>query len=154
MNKNPACELKLSGSQMTGLMRAVLEKNAGFRFHAGGFSMTPFIRDQDIITVYPAKNKKVGVGDVAAAVNALTGSVVVHRIVAEKQEGFVLKGDNCQRPDGVFAPGRVLGVVKMVERNGRQVWFGGRGGKRVVAFLSRTGMLNRVVLPVLRSFKC
>jgi hypothetical protein len=146
-------EISLSGGHLAGLMEAVLEKGARFRFMARGFSMSPFIRDRDIIIVYPAKIREVCVGDVTAAVNCLTHSVVVHRIVGKTRTGFILKGDNCRSPDGVFAAESVLGVVKTVERNGRQAWFGGNGGKRVVAFLSRTKILNCVVLPVFRGVK-
>lgn len=153
MNDDPVRELNLSGSRMSGLMQAVLEKNACFRFMAGGYSMTPFIRDKDIITVFPATGSRIGPGDIAACANFLTDSVIVHRIIGKKDGEFIFKGDNCLNPDGRFAPDRIVGVVGLVERGGRQAWFGGGPEKRLIAFISRTGILNRLVLPVLRMIK-
>jgi signal peptidase I len=135
------------------VMRAVLDKNARFRFAASGFSMTPFIRDRDIITLAPAGQKPPEVGDVAAVVHPLTGAVIVHRIVGRQGGGFILKGDNCRLPDGVFEPKQIIGVVCGVMRNERPGWYAGGLEKRVVAFLSRTGLLDRVLLPVIRRLR-
>lgn len=146
-------EISLSGGHLAGLMQAVLEKNACFRFKARGHSMTPFIRDGDVITLAPAGGRRVGAGDVAAVVNGTTGSVIVHRIVGRKGAEFLIKGDNCRLPDGGFAPDRILGVARLVERDGRAAWFASGPEKRLVAVLSRTGILNRILLPGLRKTK-
>ncbi|MCF8025499.1 MAG: S24/S26 family peptidase [Desulfobacteraceae bacterium] len=136
-------EISLSGGDLAGLMQAVLEKNARFRFKARGFSMTPFIRDHDVITVAAVKGGP-AVGDVAAVVHPKTGTVIVHRIVGRKNQGFVLKGDNCADADGVFDRSRIIGVVCGVRRNNGAVWYAGGPEKRVAAFLSRSG-INRGV---------
>ena len=44
--------LSLSGYVLIELMKAVLEKNVPFRFRGKGFSMSPFIRDGDVITIH------------------------------------------------------------------------------------------------------
>lgn len=137
-------EINLSGGHLAGLMQAVLAKNACFRFKARGFSMTPFIRDGDVITLAPAGGRRVGAGDVAAVVNGKTGSVIVHRIVNRKNLGFVLKGDNCADADGVFEKEQIIGVVCGVMRNHGPAWYAGGPEKRAAAFLSRTRVLNRI----------
>lgn len=146
--------MTLSGSHLAGLMRGVLEKNACFRFRARGYSMTPFIRDGDVVCVYPAEGRTIGPGDVVAAADPSTGRVIVHRVIIRFQEGgissFVIKGDNCRAPDGRFDAGRMIGVIGRVERAGKPAWFGGGPEKRAVAFLSGSGILNRMALPVLR----
>jgi len=146
-------EINLSGGHLAGLMQAVLEKNACFRFKARGHSMAPFIRDGDVITLAPAGGRRVGVGDVVAVVNGTAGSVIVHRIVGKKGGAFVVKGDNCRKPDGVFTAEQILGVARVVERNGRTAWFASGPEKRLVAVLSRTGILNRILLPGLREVR-
>ena len=146
-------EISLSGGQLAGVMRAVLEKGARFRFRARGFSMSPFIRDNDVLTLAPAGQRKPEVGDVAAAAHPLTGRVIVHRIVGRQRRGFIFKGDNCIEPDGIPGLTPILGVVCEVSRNGKTAWFAGGPEKRLIAFISRTGILNRVVLPVLRRLR-
>ena len=80
------------------------------------------------------------VGDVAAVVHPKTGSVIVHRIVGRKNQGFVLKGDNCGDADGVFDREQIIGVVCGVMRNNEPAWYAGGPEKRVAAFLSRSGI--------------
>ena len=46
-------ELQLSGRALAGLMKNVLARDLPFRFRARGWSMSPFIRDLDVITVKP-----------------------------------------------------------------------------------------------------
>ncbi len=143
-------EIALCGGHLAGLMQAVLETNARFRFKARGLSMTPFIRDKDVLTLAPAAGNSPAVGDVAAVIHPGSGAVIVHRIVGKRNGAFLLKGDRCHRPDGLFAASRIVGVVREVRRNGRLVRFGLGPEKRLAAFLSKTGLLNRLMLPVAR----
>jgi hypothetical protein len=147
-------ELKLSGSHLAGLMQVVLEKDACFRYRARGQSMSPFIRDKDILTLFPLGSVPVRLGEVAAALRPETGTVIVHRLVGRKGAGFILKGDNCHAVDGLFGPERVLGVVRIVERKGQRAWFCGGPERRLIALLSRFGVLNRLLLPFLRKARC
>ena len=43
-------ELRFSGAALTELMQGVLARPATFRFRAGGASMSPFVRDGDVIS--------------------------------------------------------------------------------------------------------
>jgi len=153
LSDQAAYELKLSGSGLADLMQSVLGRGVSFRFKAGGFSMTPFIRDKDVLTVSGATASETGVGDVVAAVSPVTGWVNVHRVVRNTRQGFLIKGDNCSEPDGLFARNAIVGVITSVERNGKKVWFGNGIGKKIIAFTSRIGVLNRLILPFLRIFR-
>lgn len=146
-------ELKLSGSSLAGLMHSVLEREACFRFRAKGYSMSPFIRHRDVLTISRSLSGKPATGDVAAVFDPATGRAIVHRIVARTAAGVMLKGDNCHETDGLFVPSAVIGIVVAVERDGKNVWFGGGPEKRLIAFLSRTKMQNVVLLPLLRRIK-
>ena len=46
-------ELQLSSRALAELMKNVLARGLPFRFRVRGWSMTPFIRDFDVVTVVP-----------------------------------------------------------------------------------------------------
>ena len=153
MDEGPVREIELSGSSLAALMQAVLERNASFRFRAAGSSMTPFIRDRDVVTVYPKAGCRIRPGDVVAAVHPQTGKLIVHRVVADKGTALVIKGDNCLVPDGRVEMKQILGVVQAVTRDGKRRWFGAGTEKRLVAWASQSGILNRLLLPGFRKIK-
>ena len=61
--------LSLSGPALLDLLRAVLDKRVPFRFTARGFSMSPFIKDGDVVTVSPCAPGAIHYGDVIAFVH-------------------------------------------------------------------------------------
>ncbi|MCK5098839.1 MAG: S24/S26 family peptidase, partial [Desulfobacteraceae bacterium] len=85
LNNNSNNHLKLSGKNLTDLMCAVLEKNADFRFQANGHSMSPFIKNQDIVTISPLLKNKPQTGDIVAACFLERKAIVVHRIIGKWQ---------------------------------------------------------------------
>jgi signal peptidase I len=130
-------------------MAAVLDKGTPFRFQAAGFSMTPFIRNGDVITIAPGAFR-VRFGDVVAFDLPPSGKLVVHRIVGRSRDGFIIKGDNSPSFD-VGVPGsRILGRVARVERRGKRVRLGSGVERFAVAFLSRHGWLRPIVWTVWR----
>ena len=134
-------------------MQSVLEKDVGFRFQAKGSSMSPFIRNNDIVTVSGFYLKKIEVGDVVAVVNPRTHLLIIHRIVGLKSKEILLKGDNCHAPDDWFNINSVVGLVTKVERNGRAKRYGAGKSKKWIALVSRTRLLNFILLPILRKIK-
>lgn len=125
-------------------MSAVIERRKPFRFTARGFSMYPFIRDGDVLTVVPLAEPPRR-GDVVACRFAASESVVVHRVVAHETSGYAIRGDNTEEPDGVVTPSDVVGVVDRVERAGTQVRLGSGVERRLIAALSERGWLVPVV---------
>ncbi len=145
-------EITLSGSAFSGLMQSVLSRGASFRFQAKGQSMSPFIRHGDIITVTKVENNTVRVGDVVALLNPANNATIVHRIINVRDDGILLKGDNCTTADGVFSSDTILGMVTKVERGNKRVKFCLGPAKKSIALVSANGSLN-TVLPLLRTFK-
>ncbi|MBI5650998.1 MAG: GNAT family N-acetyltransferase [Chloroflexi bacterium] len=130
----------ITGATLRELTRVVLEHGKPFRFTARGYSMSPFIQDGDAITLAPFADAP-HIGEVVAFINPASDRLVVHRLIAETSDGFVLKGDNIAEPDGVFARAQILGRVVRVERDGKTVG-GGIGAERAaIAFLSREQIL-------------
>jgi signal peptidase I len=136
--------ISLSGRDLTEFMSAVIERRKPFRFMARGYSMYPFIKDGDVLTVAPLKRPPHR-GDVVAFRFAATQGLVVHRVVASGSGGYAIRGDNSEEPDGVVAPGDVVGVVERVERDGKQVQLGRGVERHLIAALSERGWLVPLV---------
>ena len=135
----PRRALGLDGSEMAGLVEELTARGASARFVARGGSMSPWIRDGDVVTVVPAAGRA-RAGDVAAFRRPGSGQLTVHRLLRRVPGGWVARGDRSAGEDGVVADGEVLGTVSRLERNGR-VRFLPRGwGGTWLARLSRLGL--------------
>jgi hypothetical protein len=144
--------LPISGEALPELMRAVLARGLPFRFRARGWSMAPTIRDGDVITVAPLRRARPGVGRVVAFVRPGEGKLVVHRVVARRRGGSIMRGDSVrgdgvggdsvrEDADGPIPAENVLGEVTRVEREGRAVRLGLGPERYVLAWLSRARLL-------------
>ncbi len=138
-----SAELPLSGCALLQLMLAVLGRGVPFRFRARGWSMAPFIRDGDVITIAPFQEKNPSLGDIVAFTRPTESRLVVHRIVNRRGSAFYIQGDSApDHPDGVIPAEKLLGKVTCIERNGCRVWLGLGPEKILIAWLSRTKILN------------
>lgn len=122
------------------LMQAVIEKDASFRFRARGFSMYPFIKDRDMITLEPL-HRPLKNGDVVAFRQPHADKLAVHRIVSAKGGSFLVKGDNVPEPDGLIPLEDIFAVAAAVERKGERVGGGLGSARGLLAFLSRHNLL-------------
>jgi signal peptidase I len=146
-------ELSLSGPALVQLLRAVLDKGAPARFRARGFSMSPFIRNEDVVTLSPLQDASPGRGDVIAFVLHGTDKLCVHRVVGKKGNLYVTKGDNSSEADESVPRENVLGFVTRVERDGKEVFLGFGPERFLIAFLCRRGLLSPLILPVRKVFR-
>jgi hypothetical protein len=134
----------VSSASLAGLLREALAHGAPFRFEATGWSMSPFIRNGDLITVSALGGAPPRLGDVVAF--ALPAQpLLVHRIVAARPEAFLLRGDNTSSPDGEVPLAEIYGRVTMVERGGRRRRLGFGPERYLLAWLSRAGLLRRLI---------
>jgi signal peptidase I len=111
--------ISLSAPVIMELIEAVHEKGASFRFQAKGYSMTPAIRNGDIITVSPLKEIMPRRGDVLAFRNPERPQMLVHRVLHAKERKYFIKGDNCSTADGWIPAENILGLITRVERRGK-----------------------------------
>lgn len=130
-----------SGPVLSELLRAVLDKGVPFRFRANGFSMSPFIRDGDVVTVSPLFDVTPHLGDVVAVIQPGTGRLVLHRVVGKKSSYYITKGDNIAKEDGLVSTENILGFVTKVERKGERVAVGFGPERILIAILNRRGFL-------------
>jgi signal peptidase I len=141
-------ELLLSGPALIEMLRAVHAKGVPVRFRVRGFSMSPFIRNEDVVTISPLQDTSPGVGDVIAYVHRGTEKLFIHRVVKKKGETYFPKGDNSSEADESVPRENLLGVVTRVERKGKDVFLGLGPERFLIAFLGRRGLLLPLILPV------
>lgn len=157
IEENQAREMPLSGPALLELMRTVVDKGKSFRFRARGWSMAPFIRDGDVITVSPLKDGLPGTGEVVAFIRPGSGSLVVHRVVARRNAQVLIQGDNgMENVDGLISREYLLARVTRVERKSRRVWLGLGPERYLIAWLSASGWLTpvrNILASVRRLFK-
>lgn len=135
-------ELRLSRHMLPELMRAVLAKGKPFRFSARGYSMVPFIRDEDIITVMPLGQVKPGVGDIVAFIRPNKLNLVVHRVLARLETTVLVQGDNREgNLDEVIPYENLIGRVTRIERGGQNIRLGLGPERYMIAWLSRVRLL-------------
>jgi len=150
MNKQG--ELSLSGSAFVTLLRAVLDKGVSFRFRATGFSMSPFMRNGDVLTVSPLSGGP-HLGDVVAFVKQETGGLAIHRVVRTGAGNCLIRGDNSSRDDGYVSEANILGRITKVERNGKKTILGLGPERYLISLLGRKGLLVPLFLPVPRRLR-
>jgi hypothetical protein len=98
------------------LAEEFLKREKMLRFRAKGNSMTPFIRDNDIVTIEPVKGTP-HVGDVILF-RSTCGGLILHRIRKKVANGILPHGDSAAKADGLIPYENVLGKVINVSGNG------------------------------------
>jgi hypothetical protein len=141
-------DLPLSGPALVQLLRAVLDKGAPVRFRAKGFSMSPFIKNKDVVTISPLQRKRPGLGEIIAFVHLETQGLCIHRIVRKKDGIYVTKGDNISETNECVPGENILGFVTRVERDGSRVFLGLGPERFLIAFLGCRGLLFPLLLPL------
>ena len=134
-------ERSLSGVDYVELVRAVTERGMPLQMKVLGSSMTPSIRDGDLVTIVPLGGREPRIGEVLAFVLPGQQKLIIHRAVAREGEGWLVRGDNGSVSDGVVIAQSILGSVTQVRRNGRPVDFGSGLKGAGIARLSRSGVL-------------
>jgi len=139
-------ELSLSGNAAAELLKASMERGKTFKFKAGGWSMAPFIRDGDILTLSPFLISFPQKGDVVGVIDPGTKKLMVHRVVGMKNGRYQVKGDGLDKKDpGSFGLNGICGHVTKVERDGKPVRFGLGPERSTIAVLSRIPVLMWLV---------
>jgi signal peptidase I len=125
--------ISLSAPVIMELIEAVHEKGASFRFQAKGHSMTPAIRDGDVITVSPLKDIMPRRGDVLAFRHPEQPQMLVHRVLHTRAKRYFIKGDNCPEADGWIPAENILGLIAKVERRGKARFWPNRSAPSFIA---------------------
>jgi signal peptidase I len=138
-------ELHLSNQGQLELLLSVLERNLPFRMAVQGFSMYPFICNNDVLTITPMSDQIPRVGNVVAFVETDTKRLAIHRVIAQVGLGWHMQGDNTPKPDVIVLRENIIGVVTRIERRGRDVRFGLGAEAWLIALLQRAHVLMGTV---------
>ncbi len=111
--------ISLSAPMVMELIEAVHEKGASFRFQARGYSMTPSIRDGDVITISPLKNIMPRRGDVVAFRHPDRPQMLVHRVLHARKRNIISRATIAPEGDGWVPAENILGLITHVERRGK-----------------------------------
>ena len=148
------------------LAREILAAGHSLRFKARGHSMTPFVRDGDILTIAPVAGPDIQTGDIAFYSTG-EGKAIAHRVHGTRRQAgapalLLTRGDASAGRLDVVESNLVLGKAVLVERNGverRLDTFGRRAISlaaisllRFVHFLARVG--RRIFLFLFGSTCC
>jgi len=134
-------EFSISNLVLKDILEAVISRKKSLRFQAKGFSMFPFICNNDLVTISPFLNSYIGLGQIVAFLCPPKQSLVIHRIIGRKAHGYIFKGDNVFAIDGVIPRENILGYVSRVERKGKIINWGLGWPRRLIVFLSRARIL-------------
>src|SRR3989338_2137655 len=117
-------EILFSGRCMSELTKSIINTRRSLRFMAGGSSMSPFIKDKDIVTISPCAPSLIGFGMAVAFVNNKTKKPVIHRIIGRRKNRYLLKGDNAFMSDGMVSLEDIIGIAVKIERGQKDISFG------------------------------
>jgi hypothetical protein len=137
----------LSGEALSALLGDVLARGVPFRFEARGYSMFPFIRNGDVVTISPLRGRRARFGEVVAFAGP-AGGLIVHRVTARRPGSYRISADGLRGPDDVVPATSVLGAATRVERRGRRVRLGLGPERALVGGLLRLGLLQPLVAAV------
>ena len=141
--EKPSCYIKLGGDLQLStpaqfeLLSSMEARGIPLRTMVRGFSMYPFIRDRDFLTISPYYNCQPRIGEVVAFCHPENEGLVIHRIIKKTYSGWLVKGDNCLEIDGIIKTDKIIGRVTVVERNDRRVRFGLGVERIIIAFMNR-----------------
>lgn len=119
-----------------------------------GFSMTPFIRNKNIVTLKPVSDRQdLKTGDIVAVVVHGKKQILIHRIIASYRTNYLIKGDNNKFSDGWFNKDDVLGVVERIENSAGAGYRPKHWQNMFIAIGSRANVLKHAFLPGLNFLK-
>ena len=96
----------------------LLKDGQPVQFPISGWSMYPFLSDQDMVTVYPLEDSKLHVNDVVLY-RRINGPLVLHRIIRMTDKEYYLCGDNQTEIEGPLSKEQFYGILKDYSHNQR-----------------------------------
>ncbi len=115
-------EIILKQAEIAELFADILARGGTFSFRAHGSSMSPFIRNGDILFIEPVEAAALKVGDVALF-QSIGDRLIAHRVVSKniKRNRVVLtmRGDAVSAFCELATPDQVLGRIAVVRRGSK-----------------------------------
>ena len=143
--------LNLKREDFASIAHGVLSRGRILKFKAKGGSMSPFIRNGDVVEVVPAKGK-INLGDIILYRSSY-GNPVVHRVIQRNKESIITKGDSVPSSDEPILSEQVLGRVVAVEKNGWRMRLDSPMVRLLNILLALISPFSSLIYPSLRLVK-
>jgi signal peptidase I len=113
----------VASSELAGLIRDLHAAGASARLRVSGGSMSPTIRDGDVVLIDPVTPAELRRGLIVAA--SIDGRLTIHRVIAVRRKGgeirVRLRGDNRVEADPWVGTAELVGKIDRLERDGRSL---------------------------------
>lgn len=110
--------IKLDNPQFFVITSEILEKTGCIRFRVKGQSMSPIIKDGDLVEIKRTNPLRLKLGDIAMFTTPQK-EVLIHRLIKRlngQVREFITKGDNSADSDLAVAEREIWGVVSFVQK--------------------------------------
>ena len=126
----------------------ILKNGGTFKFTPSGNSMFPFLKDgENEVEIKSAENIKIG--DVIL-VKTDDDFFLLHRVDEIRNGGFILRGDNLLKREGVFTEKNIIGKMVGYTKDGKYIDV---NSKRVKRYLKYALPIHRFNLRIRRKLK-
>ncbi len=143
--------LNLKREDFASIAQEVLGRGRALRFTTKGTSMSPFIRNGDVVEVVPVKGK-INLGDIVLH-RSRHGNPIIHRVIRKNKESIITKGDSLSGFDQALLSRQVLGRVAVVEKNGWHVRLDRPTIRLINILLATISPFSLLIYPSLRFMK-
>lgn len=127
---------------------SVLNSGGTFKFTPSGNSMYPFLKnDENEVEIKSAD--EILVGDVVL-VKTDSDDFLLHRVDEIKNGGYILRGDNMLKREGIFTEKNIIGKMVGFTKNNKYISV---SGKKVKRYLKFTLPIHRLNLRIKRKAK-
>ena len=99
---------------------SILDKEGTFVYTNSGNSMYPLIRPKGDLIVIKKPKIPLNKYDIPLY-KRKSGEYVLHRVIAVKNDGYVIRGDNCTYSEKGIADSQIVGVLYSVIRGKKEV---------------------------------
>lgn len=100
------------------LRKEIIRQGRSVQIVASGYSMYPFLRKGDLLTVEPVTMETIKLGDIVVFESG--GKWIAHRVIHIRSKadslGFLLRGDTCIEFDPVVNKENYIGSVRVFTR--------------------------------------
>ena len=113
----------MNTQEATSLRKQLIENNHAVKIVASGYSMFPFMRNGDLLTISPVPIEEIQIGDVA--VFESNNDWISHRVIdirkTNNETTLILRGDTCIQIDPLVTKENYVGKTVAFERGAKTI---------------------------------
>ena len=133
-------------NQLKVLTEELIGNVAFIKLQVGGYSMFPFLKNGDIVTIKKCGIDEFKIGNVIVFKNG--NKLIAHRLIkfakVNNKKCFILKGDSCSKKDKIITEDFVVGKVVSFFKKGKEKSFENNYYKTLGLFIAR---FSRILTP-------